>query len=103
MDRLAVCAQTKVWANNVEFYERERAVCDAWSGGVCTSAPHNNLGLELMRRGDCKAAILVLEEGLSKPASTNGGSEDVRRRIPASVQSLVCLLASALQRAVPHE
>lgn len=83
--------QTKVWANNVEFYERERAACDTWSGGVCTSAPHNNLGLELMRRGDCKAAIPVLEEGLLLPAVANGGSEEVRRRTNAFVRSLVCL------------
>ena len=69
-----------MWANNVEFYERERAACDAWSGGVCTSAPHNNLGLELMRRGDCRAAIVVLEEGLALPAEVNGGSEEVRSR-----------------------
>ena len=55
--------QTAVWANNVNFYERERAACGGWSGGVCSPAPHNNLGLELMHRGQCNRAVAVLEEG----------------------------------------
>ena len=55
--------QTAVWANNVNFYERERAACGGWSGGVCSPAPHNNLGLELMQQGLYARAIAVLEEG----------------------------------------